>query len=76
MTIRTKIIQNVSQQAVGILHQEGDSDNSAGDIPYSTTGMLKLIPGTSTTVEEARIDIGQLANLQAKGLIKVTNGLE
>ena len=75
MSIRTKTIQNVSQQAIDILHQEGDVDNAAGDIAYSTTGMLKLMPGSSTTIEEARIDIGQLKNLESKGLIRVADGL-
>ena len=75
MAIRTKTIQNVSQQAIDILHQEGDVDNAAGDIPYSATGMLKLMPGSSSQIEEARIDIGQLQNLQAKGLIRVVDGL-
>ena len=76
MATRTKIIQNASNQTIDILHQVGDVDNVAGDIPYTSTGMLKLIPGSSTTVEESRIDLGQLANLRAKGLINVSDGLE
>jgi len=75
MSIRTKLIQNVSNQAIEILHQQGDADNAAGDIPYSTTGMLKIMPGSSIQIEEARIDLGQLQNLEGKNLIKVSSGL-
>jgi len=75
MAIRVKIIQNVSQQIIEILYGQGDVDNAVGSIPYSKTGMLRLMPGTSTTIEEARIDIGQLQNLEGKNLIKVVDGL-
>jgi hypothetical protein len=75
MAIRVKTIQNISNQAIEIIHQVGDPDNVAGDIPYASTGMLRIQPGGETTVEEARIDVGQLANLSKKNLIAVTDGL-
>ena len=75
MAVRTKTIQNVSNQIIEIMSQVGDADNAAGDIPYTNTGMLRLTPGSELTIEEARVDLGQLANLQAKQLIAVTDGL-
>lgn len=75
MAVRTKTIQNISNQIIEIISEVGDVDNAAGDIPYTTTGMLRLIPGSEFTIEEARVDLGQLANLQSKQLIAVTDGL-
>ena len=74
MAIRVKTIQNVSQQAVSIIHQEGDVA-AAGSIPASSTGSLRIMPGSSTTIEESRIDLGQLQNLQSRNLIKMVDGL-
>lgn len=75
MAIRVKIIQNVSNQAIEILHQQGDVDNAAGDVPYAKTGMLRIMPTKQVTIEEARVNLGQLKNLEAKNLLKVTDSL-
>ena len=75
MAIRTKTIQNVSNQAIEFLYKQGDASNAAGDIPTTKSGMLRIASGTETTIEEARIDIGQLQNLEGKNLIKVSDGL-
>lgn len=75
MAIRVKTIQNISNQVIDVLHQVGDADNAAGDVPYTRTGTLRIMPSTEVTIEEARINIGQLQNLEGKNLIKVTDGL-
>ena len=75
MAIRVKTIQNVSNQAIEVITQVGDVDNAAGDIPYTSTGMQRIAPGGEVTIEEARLDLGQLENLRSKNLIKVTDGL-
>lgn len=75
MAIRVKTIQNISNQTIEVLHESGDADNAAGDINYTSTGMLRIGPGASVTVEEARLDLGQLENLSAKNLIKVSSSL-
>ena len=75
MAIRVKVIQNVSNQVIEILHQTGDIVNAAGDVPYTKTGMLRIMPTKQVTIEEARIDLGQLQNLEAKNLLKVTDSV-
>lgn len=75
MAIRVKTIQNISNQVIEVLYKEGDADNAAGDIPYLKSGMLKIPPDTQTTIEEARVDLGQLQNLEGKNLLRVTDGL-
>lgn len=75
MAIRVKTIQNISNQTIEVLHESGDAANAAGDINYTSTGMLRIGPGASVTIEEQRLDLGQLENLAGKNLIRVSSGL-
>lgn len=75
MAIRVVQIQNVSIQAIDILHEAGDAVNRAGGVPYQSSGMLKVLPSTKIIIEEARIDQGQLSNLESQNLIRVTRSV-
>jgi len=76
MSIPVTAIQNVSNQTIEILHEVGDPTNSAGDVSTQSTGMMKIPAGRKVTIETSRLDLGQLANLEAKNLIKTSNSVE
>ena len=76
MAIPVVVIANVSNQSIKILHEAGDPSNAAGDVASQTSGMLEIPPGRSVTIEEQRLDLGQLENLEAKNLIQTTRTVE
>ncbi len=75
MAIKISVIENISNQSIGILYESGDPNNAAGDVAATDTGILGIRPNKKISIETSRIDIGQLSNLSEKNLIKVTNTL-
>jgi len=75
MAVPVTTISNISRQVIKILYQQGDALNAAGDVSYAYTGMLEIHPGKSVTIEAIRINLGQLKNLEAKNLIKISQGV-
>lgn len=65
-------IQNVSCQVINVACQRGDATTAAGDVDITVSGVLPIQPHKQMTVEQNRINIGQLANLKARGVIKYT----
>ena len=76
MAIPVVVITNVSNQSIKVLHEAGDPTNAAGDVAAQASGMLEIPPGRRVTIEQQRLDLGQLENLESKNLIQTTRTLE
>lgn len=72
VSIDVTIVENISHQALDIICQPCAADANVGDIPYTVSGTIKLLPGTKTIIETIRLDAGQLLTLSQKSLIRTT----
>lgn len=73
-SVEAVIIENVSQQLIDILHTPATNVGftvSGGTINSTSRGLLQIGPSKRVTIESDRVNLGQLANFQAKNLIKV-----
>ena len=62
----TVIVQNISGQAVSIHIEKGSNSRV-----FEKFGLINLLSGTSIEVEDLRLNLGQLIQLQRRGLIKI-----
>ena len=70
------IVENVSVQIIRIIYKRGlqKGFTVVGEsINTATSGELQLAPKKRLTLQSDRVNLGQLANLEAKGLLTVTN---
>ena len=74
-SVRTVTIDNVSAQLVNINYSAINVALSVTDVPYQKSGTLTIPSKAQVTIEQNRIDAGQLENLEDLGLIKTTDGL-
>lgn len=72
MAVPVVEIHNVSNQRILIAYEAGDVNNAAGDVAATKSGTLGIPEGNQVTIEEQRVDLGQLENLRAQNLISFT----
>jgi hypothetical protein len=69
------VIENVSGQIIKILYEQApDRGFVVSDETFSPTqhGLMQIGPQKQVTVQVARVNVGQVFNFEAKGLVKVT----
>jgi uncharacterized protein YcfL len=80
MTIPVYVLGNNSQQPVSINYQAlGINDSAAGgtDVVASTShGLLTIAPGKKVTIEQSRVNYGQIHILASQNLITVTSSFQ
>lgn len=64
-------ITNISSQVINVLYGEIPAAQTAqaSNFAYTEAGQFAIAPGASTTIEQNRVDLGQLASFRTKGLI-------
>jgi hypothetical protein len=74
MAVSITTITNKSVQVVPLLINSTTADgvSASSDLVYTKSEQLGLQPGAQLVVETARVDAGQLEQLQRMGLISVT----
>lgn len=72
--VEALIIENISNQIVKILHEKAPNRGFAVSetLGSQKQGLLPLAPGKKVTVQQDRINLGQIAGFEEKGLIKST----
>lgn len=65
------VIGNNSHQPVSINYQAGD-EAAVGTIPQLSHGLLTIIPGKSVTIEQTRVNYGQIHTLVSQNLLTLT----
>jgi hypothetical protein len=74
MAVHTYTIDNISNQPISILFQQG-VDTAVGNVPQASTGLMTVNPGQKVTIEASRVNVGQLQNFSDKNLIRYSAGL-
>lgn len=73
--VNAVIIENVSNQIIRFLYTVAPNRGftvSEG-APSNEFGEVQLAPKKKITLQSARVNLGQVSNFEAKGLIKVTH---
>ena len=65
------VISNGSHQPVSVNFQAGE-EAAVGDVPQTSHGLLTISPGKKVTIEQARVNYGQLHTLAAQNSLTVT----
>ena len=69
MAVRIISITNISHQVLKLLYGKTLQTENTSKFPYNDAGEITITPGSSTEVEENRIDLGQVEGFKRKGLI-------
>lgn len=69
MIINVVSLKNVSAQTVPLIVLAGDPDQNPSGFDFEASGILPVLSGRVLTIEEDRIDFGQLLNLRNLHLI-------
>ncbi len=70
-------IQNTCNQIIKFLYKTAPNYefNITDDVAPTQSGTIQLAPQKQIVLQASRIDLGQLANLEAKGVIKTVRAL-
>jgi hypothetical protein len=71
-SIPVYVLGNGSHQPVSINYQAGDAA-AVGDVPQTSHGLLTISPGKKVTIEQSRVNYGQLHNLAVQNLLTVSS---
>lgn len=72
VAIRTVKITNVSTQAVNVMYSNIDAAKSVTSVAAADAGSLTILPARNVTIEQSRVDMGQLEAMRNRGLIVFT----
>jgi hypothetical protein len=67
------VIGNNSHQPVSVNYQAG-AEAAVGDVPQTAHGLLTIVPGKKVTIEQSRVNFGQLHTLASNNLLTMTEG--
>ena len=69
--VSTITINNISNQIINVLYGEIAATQSSptSGFHYTMAGLFAIAPGASATIEQNRIDLGQLSAFRTKNLI-------
>jgi hypothetical protein len=66
------ILGNNSNQPTSVNYQAGTAA-AVGDVAQTAHGLLTILPGKKVTIEQNRVNFGQLHTLAASNLLTMTD---